>query len=202
MSPVVEVLDHRDQALAHLRRKGFGDVADDAVMNVLQVLTTQALAPDFRPPMRLKEWFLHRSLLEGYTLRRRTASVVGRGRHAGVPLSHAEGLTCADVAHTGLFDEHAGDPERNLFAEVEARAAEGWRDRIAIALGAIPPQDLATLYTEIARAETGATATPAHRKRLERARIRARRALASCGITNAVIPDDLPSDADVPHRER
>lgn len=186
---------HRVHALEHLRRRGFGDIADDAVMNALLALTTMALDPGAHPPPKIREWLLYRSALEGYALRRRAAAVAGTNPHLGVPLALAAGLTCGAVAHTGLVDADAGDPERNLRATIEARAGEHWRACVGAAVGTLSSQDLTTLHAEIERVGTGAVATAAHRKRLERARIRARRALALYGVTDATIPDELPPHA-------
>lgn len=185
---------HRELALEHLRRRGFGDIAEEAVTNALHVLVVKVHDPLFAPPEKPVAWLMRRSVLEAYTLRRENPSLVWGTPELDQLVDFVENVTCGDLAHTGLADEHADDPERNLRAEVEARAAEHWRERVLAALGELPAQDVATLHAEIERGEAGATATPAHRKRLERARVRARRALAQYGINSATIPDDLPPD--------
>lgn len=184
-------------AVDHLRWRGFGDIAEDAVTSALHVLAVKLHDPLFRPPGAPRKWLLRRSVLEAYSLRRASPSSSYQAGDLGQILGFVESVTCRDIAHTGLVDEDAGDPERHLRAEIEAHAAEYWRACVLAALHDLSPQDLAVLKREVDRAEQGLTATPLHRKRLERARTRARRVFARYGITGPVVFDDLPVAAPV-----
>jgi hypothetical protein len=140
--------------------------------------------PAFVPPIVMRAWLYRWSVCSAFVLR----------RHGG-PIDQVafDGEVEANARASMEFAEQdaAAAPDHRLRAEAEERARNDWRDRIECARAELSPLDRETLDVEVARLDRGETALPRHRKRLERARPRARRVLSRYGLTNSAVPDDV-----------
>ncbi len=184
----LKVERHRARAVRHVARRGFEDIAQDAVSEALLFFVRKAREPSFTPPDDERAWLYCWSVCCAYVMRRRG----GGGGH--VPFDEeveAHARACAEFAERDL----PVAPDHGLLVDAEERARKDWRARIRCARAELPPLDGETFDAEVARIDRGDTAPPRHRKRLERARPRARRVFARHGLTSARAPDDMPPPA-------
>ncbi len=180
-----EAMKSYSRAVRHVTRRGFGDIAKDAVQEALLLLVRRAMDPAFEPPVVMRAWLYRWSVCSAFVLR----------RHGG-RIDHAtfDEEVEAYARHSLEFAEQdaAAAPDHELHAEVEEQARTDWQERTRRACAELLPRDQETLNAEVARRDRGEAASPLHRKRLERARLRARPIFARRRITSAVPPDDLP----------
>lgn len=175
-----KLLEHRMAARRHLARRGFEDIADDALQETFLHFVRRSREPGFVAPEVPKAWLLRWVVCIAYVLRR------ANGRLDEVTLD-------AEVAEHAracarLVADHATSPDARLDAEADAATLDAWRDRVGAARESLLPQDRAALDAELARDAAGAVADAAHRKRLQRARRRASVVLGRHGIRSARPP--------------
>ena len=180
-----EAMKSYSRTLHHVSRRGFGDVANDAVQETLLLLVRRATNPAFVPPVVMFAWLCRWSVCSAFVLRRHGSRLdyVAFDEEVEAYARQQIELAEADVA---------ASPDRELQIEAEERALADLRERAKNARNELRPLDRETFDAEIERRERGETASERHRRRLERARRRAKRVFARHGITSAVPPDDLP----------
>ncbi len=195
MNHLVEAGRHRRSAREHLVRRGYADVAEDAIANVLVTLAEQLNHPAFAPPVSHKAYIIFYSLVEARAIRERermagaTSGGVGGTRSPiAVPLDAAEGVSAASLTESDFLDAAQGDPERPLQEGIEECARLAWYSAVALAIAEFAPGDREVLEAEVSRTEPADTA---RRKRVERARRRARHILSRYGIRRAAPPPDF-----------
>lgn len=181
---VREAMKSYSRVLRHVTRRGFGDIAEDAVQETLLLLVRRAMEPAFVPPVVMLAWLYFYSVCSAFVLRR-------HGRHIDYVTFDEEVEAYARQQIEFAEADAAASPDRGLLSEVEERALADWCERTKRARAELLPRDRETFDVEVARRERGEAASPLHRKRLERARPRARRVFARYHVTSASPPDDL-----------
>ena len=179
-----EAMKSYSRAVRHVTRRGFGDIAKDAVQEALLLLVRRAADPAFVPPVVMHAWVYRWSVCSAFVLRRRG----GRLDHVAFDDEvEAYARAGAELAER----DAAFAPDHGLRAEAEERARDDWGDRIECARAELSPLDRETFDAEVARLDRGESAPPRHRKRLERARPRAQRVFSGYGLTNSAVPDNV-----------
>lgn len=180
-----EAMKSFSRAVRHVTRRGFGDIAKDAVQEALFLLVRRAMNPTFEAPVVMLAWLCRWSVCSAFVLRRHG----GRVNHA----TFDEEVEAYARHQIEFAEADAGaSPDHGLHAEVEERVRTDVRERARRARAELKPIDRETFDVEVERLDRGEAASPLHRKRLERARRRARPIFARHRLTSAVLPDDLP----------
>lgn len=179
-----EAMKSYSRALRHVIRRGFGDIAEDAVQETLLLLVRRATDPDFEPPVVMRAWLYRWSVCSAFVLRRHGGRIDRVTFDEEVEAYARQQIEFAEA-------DAAASPDHGLRTEVEERARADWRARTGRARAELSPPDRETLDAEVARRDRGEAALPLHRKRLERARPRARRVFARHHLTSAAPPDDV-----------
>lgn len=190
MNLLHEVSRWSTTARAHVRRRGFAaDVAADAVQNALLALAQNIGAPDFVPPINAKAFLFARSVKEAHALIRdenragATSGGVGGERvPTRVPIDKAGHVMPQDLVGDDDVNAHERDPEWSDRTGDRETIRTEWSDAVSELLAELLPQDRMALENEFARTRA---LDPSERKRLARARHRARAILARVGVRHA-----------------
>lgn len=177
---VRELERHRTRALQHLARRGFADLAEDALQETLLHFVRKAGDPGFVLPEVPKAWLFRWSVCCAYVLRRAGQRLDTVSFDQAVEAyASACNVTTADTTST---------PDAGLHAMADAGEFDAWAAQVAEARAALLPQDREALDVEVAREARGESANPRHRKRLERARRRGTTVFVRFGISRARPP--------------
>lgn len=179
-----EAMKSYARAVRHVARRDFVDIAEDAVQEAMLHLVRRAADPTFVPPVVMRAWLFRWSVCSAFVLRRHG------GRVDYVTFDDEVEAYAHQSAEFAERDE-ADAPDRGLLAEVEERARVDWCDRIERARAEFRPLDRETFDVEVARVDQREPAPPRHRKRLERARPRARRVFSRHGLICSEVPGDV-----------
>lgn len=185
---VREAMKSYSGAVRNITRRGFGDIAKDAVQETLLLLVRRATKPAFVVPVVMRAWLYRWSVCSAFVLRRHGGRIDHVTFDEEVEAYARQQIEFAEA-------DAAASPDHELLSEVEERAITDWHERTRNAQGELLARDRETFDAEVARRDRGEAASPLHRKHLERARMRARPIFARWRITSAVPPDDLPPAA-------